>query len=507
MSEKQKRKQAERDEKRADDILSGRVTYVPYERKKKKAQSNRKGGGMQPGQVDEMVSYTVSILRVILPGILVKLSRIYDPRNPKKIKHDAKTLLLYGLLMFCSHMTSCRSANRELSGEETFENLQDVLPELQTMPHADTLKRFLCAVDEKEIQAQYEEMLREFIRSNTMRKLNPGKFWVLIDGSGKFSRRYNWDERALVSHYTKTNEDIYYATMLESVLVMGNGMVIPLLTEPLSNDNKKSENGKQDCERNAFYRLADRLVRLLGKGCVTVVVDGLYACGPVISKCERYSWDYMIAIKDDSLKTVWSDFDGICEISPENRHEVKWGDRAQVYSWANEIEYVYGGNNRVLHLNLVTCTETWVEEKPRSSGVPEQKWAKYAWLSSEKLCKDNVFHRCTEIGRKRWRIENNFYVEKHRGYQYSHCFSYNWNAMMGFHHLMKIGHFVNTLVTYCEIVAKHVQAEGVQGFIKKFWTTLLIRGRRKEVKRIKSRGRSPTVDKIRYGVLKLVVAT
>jgi hypothetical protein len=53
---------------------------------------------------------------------------------------------------------------------------------------------------------------------------------------------------------------------------------------------------------------------------------------------------------------------------------------------------------------------------------------------------------------------------KHQGYQYGHCFSYDWNAMVG-HHLMQIGRFINVLLVYSELLEKKVTILGINGLI------------------------------------------
>ena len=93
----------------------------------------------------------------------------------------------------------------------------------------------------------------------------------------------------------------------------------------------------------------------------------------------------------------------------------------------------------------------------------------YAWLSSKKITEGNVFERCTIIARSRWKIENTFLKEKHQGYSYSHCFSYNWNAMKGFHYLMKFGFFLNAIITFSTIFIERVQTVGIRGFVKTIW--------------------------------------
>ena len=97
------------------------------------------------------------------------------------------------------------------------------------------------------------------------------------------------------------------------------------------------------------------------------------------------------------------------------------------------------------------------------------------------LSPSSVQHSCLQVAtllghafvaHYRWRIENNILVEKHQGYSYEHCLSYNWNAMKGYHYLMKIGHFINVLVVNSELLIEQVRRRGVQRFIEFLYMAL-----------------------------------
>ena len=60
-------------------------------------------------------------------------------------------LLLYGILVFVQQMGSRREVNLSMDRIK-FENLQNMFPELETMPHADTLARFLEVTVVEDIQ-------------------------------------------------------------------------------------------------------------------------------------------------------------------------------------------------------------------------------------------------------------------------------------------------------------------------------------------------------------------
>src|SRR2546421_3593468 len=63
-------------------------------------------------------------------------------------------------------------------------------------------------------------------------------------------------------------------------------------------------------------------------------------------------------------------------------------------------------------------------------------------------------------------IETSFLVEKCQGYHYEHAFSYTWNAMKGYHYLMRLAHLVNALALATKRVAQQVRAQGVQAFLR-----------------------------------------
>jgi hypothetical protein len=90
---------------------------------------------------EEAVAGQVGVFRQLLPKLLKDLDPIPDPRQPKKVKHKLTVVRLYGLLSFGLQMTSRREANREWSRPAFGATLPELFPELETLPHADTLHR------------------------------------------------------------------------------------------------------------------------------------------------------------------------------------------------------------------------------------------------------------------------------------------------------------------------------------------------------------------------------
>jgi hypothetical protein len=405
----------------------------------------------------------------VLGPLLARLSQIPDPRDTRKIKHSLVSVLLYGVMMFAFNMSSRRDANARLSSPIFLENMASALPELETIPHADTLARLLEKTGGQPLEGAYAGRLRDLIREKKFRPLlRMGKYAVAVDGSQKFGRGWRWSEEALCRKIPDADREWFYSYVLDSVLILENGMTIPLLTETLRNEDWIPGATKQDCERKAFRRLAPRLRRLLGKN-VVLLADGLYACEPAVSVCRSYGWDYMITLKEGCLPDTWEEAE--CQIAGGmgGSLAVAAGDRLQLYQWANDI----GADilrPKAATRNVVFCAEEWVEEHPVKKQEAEKKRAVHAWLSSFRLTKANVARLCQFLARKRWCVENGcFHVEKHDGYAFEHCFSYNWDAMKGFHCLMKIGHFVNVMMQWSEIFAERVAEGSIKGFVARLW--------------------------------------
>ena len=411
----------------------------------------------------------VRVFRSKLPVLLKRLSKIKDPRNPKKVRYKHTMLMIYGILTFVLHMASRREANREMTRPVFMENLKSLFPELEDLPHNDTLMRLLARIEVNEIESVHIELVRKLIRNKKfVRYLVDHCYPIAIDGTQKFARNVLWSEQCLERQVNKGDDAQmqYYVYVLEANLSFRDGMTIPLMSEFLSYAQGDTDTKKQDCERKAFKRLAKRLKDEFGRLPVMVLLDGLYPNGPIIELCRNNHWDFMIVLQDKSLPSVWEEYEVLKKLEANNHLNTTWGDRRQRFEWVNDIEYYYGPNERKKQIvHVVVCEETWGEVAKDRAEVVTKK-SRHAWISSKSLCRHNVHERCNLGARHRWGIESGILVEKRHGYQYEHMFSYNWNAMKGYHYLMRLAHLINVLALYSECLVRMVRQLGVRGFIR-----------------------------------------
>jgi len=467
--ERQRKREQEKEIKKKELEAKG-FTISKQEYRKKKNIANKKCSytTAEEEMVDrqETTEAALKVYSRLLPLLLKRMSKIKDPRQTKKIKHSLTVLMIYGILMFVYNVSSLRNANKEMSLPIFFNNMKTMFPEFETMPHSDTLGRLLEKIKVEEIEESMLGLFEELVKKKKFKNnLINKKYVIAIDGTQKFMRNEKWSKECLERHVGKEKQEQFYVYVLESVVIFNNGITLPLMSEFLNNEEYKDVSAdKQDCERKAFYRFSKKVKARFPKLKIAVTMDGLYACGPVIKICRDYGWDFMLVFKEGSMKDTWREAMGLIRLTPENTIKYNCQSRNQVYKWINDVEYMYGESRSKTILHVVTCEETW-EETSKTTGKTELKLAKYAWISGKEITKNNVENRCIKIGRYRWKIENNFLAMKHQGYQYEHCFSYNWNAMVGFHHLMKIGRFINVLLVNSEFLASKVTQLGIRGLI------------------------------------------
>ena len=175
----------------------------------------------------------------------------------------------------------------------------------------------------------------------------------------------------------------------------------------------------------------------------------------------------MITLKNDSLKSVWEDFEGLKRSSRIDTYTITINDLKQEFFWANDIEYRYENNGRKsVVINVVMCRDTVYKKDPITGELNPVEHKTFVWISSKGLTERNVSKRCNVFGRIRWNIETQNLIEKHHGYSYEHCFSYNWEAMKAFHYLMHIGHIINILTVHFKELREFVREKGVRGTIE-----------------------------------------
>lgn len=413
----------------------------------------------------------LQVWRQHLPALFKKLTRIADPRRPGSVRHQLTVVLFYGLLLFLFQYASRREANRNATSPALAEALRQVFPDIQSVPHYDTVERLLRAIPVDDWEALLQDRITTILRKHTVQQYLVDRRWVVaLDGTQKFARHQPFADQAL-RRRVSDDATLYRVYVLEAVLVIGPGFPLPLLTEFAENPVDAEEDTKQDSEQQAFRRLARRLKQWFPRRRLLLVMDGLYPNGPVMAICRQYRWDFMIGLPRDSLSRVWDEVAGLIALDPADAQcrTHRWGHRDQAFRWVNDIEYPYrvAGQARRTVVHVALCQETWVD----ADGHPHR--ALWSWISGQRLNADNMAGRCNRAARHRWAIEAEFLVEKRHGDHFEHAFSYDWQALKGWHYLMKLAHLLNVLTLWSQVGSDLLKRRGYRDtlrFLRETWT-------------------------------------
>ncbi len=404
----------------------------------------------------------------MLPGIIQKLSKIPDPRRTKSIKHKLTVLMIYGLLIFLFRVESRRHANEIMPRPALYESLKSLFPQLESIPHADTLARLLETIEPEEIEKVHVEMINKLIRKKKFKSLLiQGYYPISLDGTQKFTRYgFLHDEHLPQRTLHKKSGDIIqqYGYVLEANMTLPNGLSIPLVSEYVALDPEKTYD-KQDCELIAFPRIVKRIKKYFPRLKFILILDKLFADRNVCKLIQKYRWQYMIKLPTNKFKNITKLLNdkGIKESIPNQQYYRK---RKQKFSWVNNIIF-----SKVKKNNVVGCTEHWQRVNSSTQNI-ENVRSEHIWISSLPLNINNVHVLCNLGARNRALIEDNMNTEKNRGYSYKHVFSYNWNGMRCFHNLMRMGHAINAISEFTKKLKKYINERGVNTVLSYIFETL-----------------------------------
>ena len=265
----------------------------------------------------EMANKIAKIMKVIHRLLKPLVKDLPDPRDQRYITYPKESLFLYGVMMFSMMAKSRREANRFMTEPIMQRNFSMIIPGLESIAHNDTLANYLEMIDPETIQKIYHALIKKLLRNKEFQRL-AGRLIVLVDGSGKDSKDWKFSDKAL---RRKTQNGMVWLTyVLDAVLVLENGMVLPLCSEFLENTGEMFD--KQDCETKAWHRMAPKLHKLIGDG-ATIILDSLYASGPIIMQCRKYNWDYIITLKDGAMPSFAEEAHSIMRYEQSNRITVQ----------------------------------------------------------------------------------------------------------------------------------------------------------------------------------------
>lgn len=390
-----------------------------------------------------LINGLFNIIDKYLPRLFVMFDNLSDKRQHGKITYSMKSICVTRLFGLLCGISSMNSLTNKFNNDNTISNLSKIInEELSDLPHYDTINNVFENINIDELRKIQKYITYTLIRSKMFDKFRyNGKFQLLIDGTGLVTFNYKHCEHCLVKKHSD-GTFTYEHNVLEAKLVF-DSFVLSIDSEFIENPDESVINiKKQDCEMNAFKRMAVRLKKNFPKLKFIITGDALYASGPFIKLCLDNKWDYIFRLKSDKLRTVNQDFDGIIQIDH--------GTSIKNYFVVKDYKY-----------------QKYIFDIIRYI-VPDETNKTFTYITNIKIDDYNI-KKIIELGRKRWKIENEgFNIQKNILFDITHMCSLNYNAMKAHYLFSQFAHTIRQLFDLGSLFV-----EGFKGKIKEISFAIL----------------------------------
>lgn len=387
------------------------------------------------------------IIEKYLPQLTELFSTLTDKRHKSYITYNMKTIIMTRLFALLCGITTMTEINTEFNKEEAIKNLSTICDQnLKEVPDWQTIQDVIEQLNYDEIDNIRKYMFTALLRSKMFDRFRyNGCIQLVVDATGLTSLDYNLNGNCLTR--TRDGKTKYYKYVLEAKVVFGN-IVISIDSEWIENNELNNENDKQDCEVNAFKRMAPRIKKNFPKLKFIVTGDALYASTPMIDICKDNKWNYIFNLKKDRLKNIYQDFE-------DN------------ITYQNEVskDNYFLSSNIIFKENKVNALR-YIETK-------ENKTTIFNYITDLKVDNYNI-EQIVSMGKKRWKIENEgFNVQKNGTYNISHLCSRFENALKIHYLFIQFAHTIRQLLEYGSLLVKSMKFKTKKEISKNITNTLI----------------------------------
>ena len=275
------------------------------------------------------------------------------------------------------------------------------------------MREVLDKVSADELQVGFQEL---YAVLKDCRILEEYRYWkgkpiVSVDGVEHFSSKRVHCKHCLEKQH-KNGELTYSHQMLSAVLVHPDKPeVFPVRCEPIINTDGCTKN---DCERNAAKRLLQGVGQSYAQEKFLLVADALYANGPYIEQLQQDGHSFIVGIKPDGNKSLFSQF-----AARPARGQYSYLEKGiqHHFIWVNNLPL----NSRQAHIRVNMLHYEQIDKKGKTTS--------FSWITDLSLRQSNV-GKVMQAGRARWKIENEtFNTLKNQGYHFDHNFGHGQDQL------------------------------------------------------------------------------
>ncbi|MEI7903109.1 MAG: hypothetical protein WCK89_22960 [bacterium] len=353
-----------------------------------------------------------------------------DPRRQDLCVYEGRHLWWQMLLTFLLRDGSRNAFDGDRNSGQLPENILRLCAQEWDAQRLGTRRTVTCSENAKRQASRVavgtvaQLLVRMVRRLMQMRLLDPARLlgrWWLIAIDGTLQDR---------GHATPAGT-ARYRYVVEAKLVGPLGTMFALMTEFM--DVRDPVRDKEDCELNAFQRLAQRLHAEFPRLPICLLLDGLYPVESVFERCATYGWKFIATHREGRQPLAWDEAVQTMLMSPslvlQSRRTGEHGPVEQTLRWTQQVPF----GKRAFDVLF-------------SGEISPKEATLWVWVTNFTLSRENVYAIANQGGRARQGIENVFNVEKNGGFGLEHAFCTHTTASQNYHLMMQVAHTLGQLL-------------------------------------------------------------
>lgn len=349
-----------------------------------------------------MFDYLVNVVRT-------SVEKLKDHRTTEPI-YSLADALMSSFAMFSLKDPSVLSFVENYPARK--ENLEQIY-QISSIPSEQGLRKILDPLNPNELLGTFAAIHSEEQVSKTIKDFqcfpSLGSYTAIaIDGTDYFCSN-NVNCPHCLTRKLKNGEQYYHQLAAACIVHPHKDTVFPVFAEPITRQDGSSKN---DCEYNAVKRLIPKIPHVLPTVKHLLLLDGLFATGPVIRLALFYSMDFISVIKEGYVLVQAQRLEQKNELAGKTWYRNK--HLKCTAKWTNGL--ILNGANQDISINYLEYEQI---DTRTGKTVYSGKWITSLPID------ETIVEEFVKIARTRWKIENQtFDTLKNHGYNLEHNYGH-----------------------------------------------------------------------------------
>jgi hypothetical protein len=380
-------------------------------------------------------------VRKVFPGLPGRLNQLPDPRRQEMCRYSGAHIWFSGILMFMTRPGSRNAFDQTRNSGAAPLNMGQFCEQGPDDPRfdgealitcTDNLVHHLGRVDPCYTQDLPVELCELLLKRRMFDSARLFDSWYILLFDGTVQERCRKDFEQGGKSGGKAHARYRY--VLQCGLLGPANTFFPFMHEHV--DMHDPQRDKEDCELNAFLRLAPRIKARFPRTPFCIVGDALFLTQRIAERCGQYRWKYMLTCKEGRQPGLWDELLALLPLSPQNHLRLWYGqdgrDGLRDFRWVEELPLGSQKTTVVLSGELPT-------------GGPATL---YAYATNLTITPDRVCEAVSASGRERHLIEDYFNAAKNHGIGLGHVFCAQANVSKHLFSLLQVAAILWTIICH-----------------------------------------------------------